>query len=118
MAVDLKVSHGWQVTAQSENVTREKCRTFLRRREATKETKYRSACEAEGWGFTPMAFGTWGGLGPSCARLLNRLLKRAAGWDEGTQRAIRLDELRQTVAIALARQIWALLEERVFVHTS
>ena len=31
---------------------------------------------------------------------------------------MRLDELRQTVAIALARQIWPLLEERVFVQTS
>ena len=65
-----------------------------------------------------MAFGTWGGLGPSCAKILHRLLKRGAGCDEGTQRAIRLDELRQTVSIALARQIWVLLEERVFVHTS
>ena len=42
----------------------------------------------------------------------------SAGWDEGSQRAVRLDGLRQTVAIALARQIWSLLEERVFVQTS
>ena len=106
------------MSEQTLTVTRERWKPFLKRREDTKEAKYSSACEAEGWGFIPMAFGTWGGLGPSCAKLLHRLVKRAAGWDEGSQRAVRQDELRQTVAIALSRQIWTLLEERVFVQTS
>ena len=48
VAVDLTVSHGWQVSEQSHTVSREKWRPFLKRREGTKDSKYRAACEAGG----------------------------------------------------------------------
>ena len=38
--------------------------------------------------------------------------------DDGTQRAIRLEELQQNVGLDLCRQIWALLEEKAFIQTT
>ena len=64
------------------------------------------------------AFGTWGAMGPCCAKLFHRLLKRAAGWDDGKQRAVCLEELRQNVGLALCKQIWAILEEKAFIQTA
>ena len=58
VAVDLTVSHGWQLSEQSQAVARDKWSPFLKRRETTKDTKYKAACEGEGWGFIPMAYGT------------------------------------------------------------
>ena len=117
-AVDLTISHGWQVSERTADVTRERWRSFLRRKEAAKEEKYTAVCSSVGWGFIPMAFGTWGGLGPAGAKLLHRLIKRCAGWDEGTVRSARQDELRQLVGLALSRQIWSLLEDKAFAQVA
>ena len=116
-AVDLTISHGWQVAERSDSISREKWRSFLKRKEHAKQLKYSIPCADAGWEFLPMAFGTWGGLGPSCAKLLHRLVKRAAGWYEGTRKAARQDELRHTVGLALSRQVWCLLEDKAFVQT-
>ena len=56
-----------------------------------------------------MAFGTWGGLGPEGAKVLHRLVKRAASWQEGELRALRQRELLETISLALMRQVWKLL---------
>ena len=81
-ALDITIAHGWQVAEQG-TVSREKWRAFLRRKEAKKHGKYDVPCQGAGWGFTAMAFGTWGGLGPEGAKVLHRLVKRAASWQEG-----------------------------------
>ena len=114
-AVDLTVSHGWQASERSDRPTRERWRTFLTRRERAKKDKYLAPCRAAGWAFLPMAFGTWGGLGPEAAKLLARLLKRAAGWAEGDLRSRRQEELRQTLGVALMKHVWALLDSKNFL---
>ena len=43
-----------------------------------------------------MEFGTCGGLGPEGAKVLHRLVKRAASWQEGELRALRQRELLET----------------------
>jgi len=56
-----------------------------------------------------MAFGTWGGLGPEGAKMLARIVKRAAGWLEGDLRASRQAEIRYSIGLTLMRQVWELL---------
>jgi hypothetical protein len=107
-AVDITVCHGWQ-EAERASVSRERWRSFLRRREEAKHAKYDGPCQRAGWGFLAMGFGTWGGLGPEGAKLLHRLVKRAAAWQEGDLRAARQDELLQAVGLALMRQVFRLL---------
>ena len=80
-AVDITVSHGWQLLERSAAVSRERWRSFLSRKEAAKKTKYAAACRNAGWSFCPCAFGTWGGIGPEGAKMLARILKRAASWE-------------------------------------
>ena len=59
-----------------------------------------------------MAMGTWGGMGPEGARTFQRILKRAAFWLEGDLRADRQEELRRAFGLAVARQVWRLLDAK------
>ena len=59
--------------------------------------------------------GTWGGLGPEGARLIHRIIKRAATWLEGDLRVRRQYELTETLGLALMRQIWRLLSGKNYV---
>ena len=79
-----------------------------------KLSKYDAPCKAAGWGFLAMTFGTWGGMGPEGARVLHRLAKRAASWQEGDLRSLRLrqSELLENVGLALMRQVWKLLANK------
>ena len=107
-AVDVTVAHGWQLSEQR-TVTRERWRSFLKRKEQMKHAKYDAACKKAGCGFLAIAFGTWGGLGPEGGRVTHRLVKRAAGWQEGVLRGARQHELMEGLGLALMRQIWSLL---------
>jgi len=78
-AVDLTVCHGWQESERG-SVSRERWRAFLRRKEEGKHAKYDAPCRQAGWGFLALGMGTWGGLGPEGAKLVHRLVKRAASW--------------------------------------
>ena len=62
-----------------------------------------------------MAFGTWGGQGPEAAKLLHRIVQRAAAWQEGDLRLGRQDEIRCAVGLALMRQVWRLLGSKNFL---
>ena len=77
VAVDVTVSHGWQVSVSDAPVSREKWRRFLLTKETEKHHKYDGPCAAARWGFVPMAFGSWGGQGPEAAKLLARAVCRA-----------------------------------------
>jgi hypothetical protein len=110
-ALDLTVAHGWQ-SSERFSVTRERWRTFLKRKEVLKHSKYDAPCKAAGWGFLAMSFGTWGGMGPEGARVLHRLAKRAASWQEGDLRSLRQSELLENVGLALMRQVWKLLANK------
>ena len=110
-ALDLTVAHGWQ-SSERFSVTRERWRTFLKRKELLKHSKYHAPCKAAGWGFLAMSFGTWGGMGPEGAKVLQRLAKRAASWQEGDLRSLRQSELLENVGLALMRQVWKLLANK------
>ena len=110
-ALDITVAHGWQAS-ESTTVSREKWRTFLRRKETAKHSKYDAPCKAAGWGFLAVAFGTWDGLRQKGARTLHRLVKRAASWQEGGLRAPKQHELLEGIGLSFMRQIWRLLGNR------
>ena len=61
VAVNLTVSHGINSHICHK---RKRWRGFLTRKERTKKEKYILPCQQAGWAFLPMAFGTWGGMGP------------------------------------------------------
>ena len=119
VAVDLTVCHGWQVSEQSVMATaqtRERWRVFLNRKERAKKDKYVSACRSAGWAFLPMAFGTWGGMGPEACKLLSRVVARGAAWLDGGLRTRRQEELRQMVGLALIQHIWKLLDAKNLIQ--
>ena len=53
----------------------------------------------------PMAFGTWGGMGPECSKLISKISKRAAGWHEGEVRASLSEQGRLAVGWALMTKV-------------
>ena len=112
LALDVTLVHGWQASVQGPSVTRERWRSFLRKKEQLKHQKYDTACQRAGWSFGALAMGTWGGVGPEGARILQRILKRAAFWLDGDLRAIRQEELKRTFGLIVARQIWRLLDAK------
>ena len=89
--------------------------TFLRRKEADKHTKYDTACQVAGWAFTAMAFGTWGGIGPECAKILHRITKRAASWQEGDLRASKLEQARMAVGWTLMIKVLEHLDNKNYL---
>ena len=109
-AVDLTVVHGWQ--QQERLATKERWRAFLRTKEEQKHKKYDGVCDRAGWKMLAMAFGTWGGMGPEGTHLLQRLVRRAAGWFEEDLRSVKQFEVRCSVGLALSRQVWKLLENK------
>ena len=96
-------------------MSRERWRHFLVEKEQQKVIRYSAHCARARWAFLPMSFGTWGGMGPQAAKLVHRLLKRAASWNEGDLRAARQEELRLGLGLALMRHIWLLLEAKNLV---
>ena len=99
VALDIKVSHGWSLSekcrgAPGDLISRERWRSFLSKRERAKDEQYDAACRAAHWSFKAMAFDTWGGLGPEGAKVVQRIVKRAAGWLEGDLLASRQEEIR------------------------
>ena len=64
----------------------------------------------------PMAFGTWGGMGPEACKLLSRVVARGAAWLDGGLRTRRQEELRQTVGLALLQHVWLLLDAKNLIQ--
>lgn len=101
-------------------VSRERWRSFLTRKEAAKVAKYTVPCTAIRWAFTPVTFGTWGGVGPAGAKLLARIVKRASSWGSEDDREIRAHQMRCTIGFALMGAVASLLERKnttVFLAT-
>ena len=73
---------------------------------------YDDHCAAVGWRFKVLALGTWGGLGPEGAAILDTLITRAAAWQVGDLRTGQKEQYRQSVGLALMREIFALLERK------
>lgn len=59
-----------------------------------------------------MALGTWGGVGPEEAKLLARLVKRAASWGLEEEKEIRAHELRSKIGFSLMMAVLRPLERK------
>ena len=68
-----------------------------------------------GWGFIPMGFGTFGNAGPSAVRLLTLIVQKATADLHGWEKTKRAMEIRQSISLALMRQVGRqlLLKNRV-----
>ena len=106
-AVDFTISHSLQ-TAQKP-WTAEKAKAFVTLQEKKKVAKYAEPCKVEGWNFIPAAFDTWGGMGPGAKELLRKMLQRAVCGVSLELRAARTQEHKQSLSLALMRQVWRLL---------
>ena len=62
-------------------------------------------CEAKGWGFSPFALSTWGGLGSSAKAVLFEVTKRATADLKGWPKTRALDEIRQGLSVTLMKEI-------------
>ena len=52
-----------------------------------------------------MAFGTWGGTGPECAKLVHQISKRVASWQEGDLRASKMEQARMALGWSLMTKV-------------
>ena len=62
-------------------------------------------CEAKGWGFSPFALSTWGGLGSSAKAVLFEVSKRATADLQGWPKTHALNEIREALSMTLMREI-------------
>jgi hypothetical protein len=62
-------------------------------------------CEAKGWGFSPFALSTWGGLGTSAKEVLFEVTKRATADLQGWSKTRALLEIREGLSVTLMRQV-------------
>ena len=106
----LTVAHGWGTsTATLSSPSRDNWRPFLRKREDMKHAKYDAHCEREGWHFSALALGIWGGMGPEGVKVLSRILKRCTAWESASTRGEAQRLLTEAIGVALFRQVWRLL---------
>ena len=108
--MDVTVVHPLQVAQLP--WTPDKAASFLKHTEARKTAKYASVCSAEGWGFCPAAFDTWGGVGPKAKDVLAKLLLRAVGGVSPELQPLRKMEHRQHLSLSLMRQVWRMLSAK------
>ena len=79
------------------------------RAEARKVQEDGPPCEEKGWGFSPFALSTWGGLGSSAKAVLFEVLKRATTDLKGWPRTQAMDEIREGLSMTVMREIaWQL----------
>lgn len=62
-------------------------------------------CEAKGWGFSPFALTTWGGLGSSAKSVLFEVTHRATADLHGWAKTHAMETIRQGLSVTLMRQI-------------
>ena len=103
MAIDFVCSHPAGVAHHPlvvENTTK-----HCNRAETQKVQVYGPACEAKGWGFSPFALSTSGGLGSSAKAVLFEVTKRLTADLQGWPKAQALEDIRQGLSVTLMRQI-------------
>jgi len=62
-------------------------------------------CEAKGWGFSPFALTTWGGLGFSAKSVLFEVTNRATADLHGWAKTHAMETIHQGLSVTLMRQI-------------
>ena len=73
--------------------------------EARKMQANSPPCEAKGWGFSPFALNTWGGLGSSAKAVLFEVTKRATADLQGWPKTQALLEIRDALSVTLMREV-------------
>jgi hypothetical protein len=63
------------------------------------------SCEAQGWGFSPFAISTWGGLGSSAKSVLFEVTKRITADLQGWPKTQVLEDIRRGLSVTLMREI-------------
>ena len=111
-AVDVTVSHGWGKSLRAAKPPRDNWRPFLAYKEKMKHDKYDLPCKRDGWNFSAVAFGTWGGIGPEGAKVLSRIMQRTTAWEGVEDKGAAQRRNYEAVGTALFRQIWRLLDAR------
>jgi hypothetical protein len=106
MAIDVTISHPLQ---PSEARDVDLVKRHLSEREERKMNKYVAATARAGWVFHPAAFHPWGGQGPLCSTLLDKVARRLATPLQGRERVQRMDyfwqRLGQSVMKGVAEQL-------------
>ena len=115
-AVDLTVTHPLGLSQHPINVRN--AARHCQRAEAAKVQAEGDLCLRAGWGFAPMAFSPWGGIGPNARALLHEIGRRAtahlSGWPK--QRCLR--EMHENISLTLAREVVSQLSLRNRVQDS
>ena len=75
------------------------------RAEASKLRENSGPCQAKGWGFSPFAVSTWGGLGTSAKAVLFEVSKRATSDLRGWPKTKALQAIREALSVTLMREV-------------
>ena len=103
MAVDFTISSPCNLDCYPPSP--ERARRHLAKIEAEKTALQKEMCEQMGWGHHPAGYSPWGGQGAHARSLLYEVLRRATADLVGWPKAQRLAELRQNLALTLAREV-------------
>jgi hypothetical protein len=102
MAIDLTICHPLQ-PSETRNV--EQVKSHLTQREERKINKYIATTARAGWVFHPAAFHPWGGQGPLCSTLLDKVVRRIASPLQGRERSQYIDSFWQRLGQSLMKGI-------------
>jgi len=103
MAIDFTVTN--PLSTACFPLTYDGAKRHLANAEREKLAKEGPLCAPMKWGFSPVAFSPWGGMGPSAKDLLFGVTKRVVADLPLTCQSARTSELRQTLSLCLVRQV-------------
>jgi hypothetical protein len=103
VAVDFVCTHPAGVAQHP--LVAENAAKHCNRAEARKVQADGPVCEAKGWGFSPFAINTWGGMGSSAKAVLFEVTKRMMADLQGWPRTKALEDIRQSLSVTLMREI-------------
>ena len=102
MAIDLTICHPLR---PSETRDADLVKRQLSQREERKINKYIAATARAGWVFHPAAFHPWGGQGPLCSTLLDKVVRRLASPLQGRERSQFIDSFWQRLGQSLMKGV-------------
>ena len=86
-------------------LTAENAAGHLNRAEAKKLADDGPPCQQKGWGFSPFALSTWGGMGSSAKVVLYEVTKRATADLQGWAKTKALMEIREELSVTVMREV-------------
>ena len=103
VAIDFTVTNPLGAEAYPLNL--DHARRHLVQAEKDKQNQEGPLCASVGCGFHPAEYSPWGGMGPSARWLLQEVTKRITVDLPHASHSLRAAELRQTLSLALAREV-------------